>query len=64
MKKILIFIAAFMTIGFGSNALAVEADVLGGVSIHGFISQGVLISHEYNYLTHNSRTGSFEYNEM
>lgn len=64
MRKILIFIAAFMTIGFGSNALAVEADVLGGVSIHGFISQGYLLSSEYNYLTHNSRTGSFEYNEM
>lgn len=64
MRKIIFFIAALMIVGFGTNALAVEADVLGGVSIHGFISQGVLISHEYNYLTHNSRTGSFEYNEM
>lgn len=64
MRKIFIFIAALMTIGLGSNALAVEADVLGGVSIHGFISQGFLMSHEYNYLAHNSRTGSFEYNEM
>ncbi|MGB5159306.1 hypothetical protein [Desulfobacterium sp. N47] len=64
MKRILIIIAAFMTIGWGSQAVAVEMDALGGVSIHGFISQGFLTSGEYNYLAHNSKTGSFEYNEM
>jgi hypothetical protein len=34
------------------------------VDIHGFISQGFLKSNDYNYLSHKSRDGSFEYNEM
>ncbi len=64
MRKILIFVAALIMFGWGAGAGAVEMDVLGGVSIHGFISQGFLTSGEYNYLAHNSKTGSFEYNEM
>ena len=37
---------------------------LGGVDIHGFISQGFIMSDTYNYLTHNSKEGSFDYNEV
>jgi len=46
---------------FSGSALALEA---GGVDIHGFVSQGFIISDKYNYLTHNSKEGSFEYNEI
>ncbi len=35
-----------------------------GIDIHGFVSQGFLKSNEYNYLTHDSKDGSFQYNEM
>lgn len=43
-----------------SIALAMEVE---GVNIHGFASQGFIMSEQYNYLTHNSKDGSFEYNE-
>lgn len=46
------------------QADAYEVDTLGGVNIHGFISQGFIISNEYNYLVNNSKDGSFEYNEV
>lgn len=66
MKKLIIFITLLVifvcsTIAT-SNALALDS--LGGIEIHGFISQGFLYSDEYNYLAHNSKDGSFEYNEM
>ncbi|GBC63154.1 hypothetical protein DENIS_4147 [Desulfonema ishimotonii] len=44
----------------GSNASAAE---LGGVDIHGFISQGYLKSDDNNFLG-NSEDGSFQFNEM
>ena len=40
------------------------AQELAGVDIHGFVSQGFIMSDEYNYLTHDSKDGSFQYNEM
>ncbi len=46
---------------FPGSVLALEA---GGVDIHGFISQGFIVSEDYEYLTHNSKKGSFEYNEI
>ena len=33
------------------------------IDIHGFLSQGYLKTTEYNYLIHNSKDGSFEFNE-
>lgn len=35
-----------------------------GVDIHGFVSQGFIWSDEYNYLTNDSKDGSFQYNEV
>ena len=65
MKKRIIGIAAAIILAgtclITTSSFAVE---LGGVDIHGFISQGFIMSDEYNYLTHNSKDGSFEYNEV
>ncbi len=63
-NKIISIISAVVLAGsclFISPALSAE---LGGVDIHGFISQGFIMSDTYNYLTHNSKDGSFEYNEV
>ncbi len=53
-----------MVAAFGMLAMPAGAMTTGGVDIHGFISQGFLYSDEYNYLAHNSKDGSFEYNEF
>jgi len=45
---------------FSSITVAMEVE---GVNIHGFVSQGFLMSDQYNYLTENSKDGSFAYNE-
>ncbi len=63
-NKIISFVSAVVMAGsclFTSPALSAE---LGGVDIHGFISQGFIMSDTYNYLTHNSKDGSFDYNEV
>ncbi|MBT8341178.1 MAG: hypothetical protein HKP58_12290 [Desulfatitalea sp.] len=52
---------AVLILGLSHDAMAMNAD---GVDIHGFISQGFLVSNEYNYLSHKSTDGSFEYNEI
>ncbi|MBT8343057.1 MAG: hypothetical protein HKP58_01595 [Desulfatitalea sp.] len=41
-----------------------HATSMGDVDIHGFISQGFIASNEYNYLSHKSTDGSFEFNEV
>lgn len=46
---------------FGSTVLAAD---LSGVEIHGFMSQSYIGNTKYNYLTHNSQEGSFNYNEF
>ena len=62
MKKYLLTIITIAAIAaWISPVTAYEAE---GIDIHGFISQGFLDSCDYNYLTHNSKDGSFEYNEM
>lgn len=45
-------------------AAVMGQDLLDNMDIHGFVSQGFVSSSEYNYLTHNSKDGSFEYNEV
>jgi hypothetical protein len=64
MKKIFICTVTALFMGFAVNTHAVEVDILGGVEIHGFISQGFLKSTDYNYLTNDSEDGSFAYNEL
>ncbi len=63
-NKIISIVSALVLAGsclFTNPVLSAE---LGGVDIHGFISQGFIMSDQYNYLTHNSKKGSFEYNEV
>lgn len=63
-NKIISIVSAVVMAGsclFISPAFSAE---LGGVDIHGFISQGFIMSDQYNYLTHNSKEGSFDYNEV
>jgi hypothetical protein len=62
MNKIkFLVLAALVFCLFGGNGLAVETM---GVDINGFVSQGFIISDEYHYLTHDSKDGSFQYNEL
>lgn len=65
MKQILHLLVAVVLLScMCVPASAYEDDLMEAVNIHGFISQGYLISGEYNYLTPNSKDGSFEYNEV
>jgi hypothetical protein len=60
-------IAIFVTLllgGFSMMSTPAFAAELGGVDIHGFVSQGFLLSNQYNYLTNDSKDGSFQYNEL
>jgi len=62
--KIISFTAFFLSAGLIFFSAPVSAASLGGVDIHGFISQGYIYSDEYNYLVNTSNDGSFEYNEI
>ncbi|MCG8686388.1 MAG: porin [Desulfobacterales bacterium] len=54
----LIFSGTFL---LSTSTFAAE---LAGVDIHGFISQGAIMSDQYHYLTNDSKDGSFQYNEI
>ncbi|MDA8139591.1 MAG: hypothetical protein M0036_13155, partial [Desulfobacteraceae bacterium] len=54
----------FMAFTLGALDDAQAGTDLGGVQIHGFISQGFLYTDTYNYLANDTKDGSFEYNEM
>lgn len=59
-KKLLVFFLSLLVV---SNCFAMEFEPLGGVSIHGFISQGYLQSSSNNYIA-DTKSGTFEFNEM
>ena len=63
-RKYIGLTSLFVLAAFGLLAMPAWAMTSAGVDIHGFISQGFLYSDEYNYLAHNSKDGSFEYNEF
>ncbi len=60
MKKISALIFVILILFGGKTGSAIE---LSGIDIHGFISQGYLLSDKNNYLA-NSEDGSFQFNEM
>ena len=62
MKKYFTIITSIFLISIW--ACPVTAYEVEGIDIHGFISQGFIKSSEYNYLTNDSKDGSFAYNEM
>jgi hypothetical protein len=65
MKKLFLLIAMLlMAFSLGAPQGARAGVELGGVQIHGFISQGFLYTDTYNYLATDTTDGSFEYNEM
>jgi hypothetical protein len=64
MKKIYMCAVTAIFLIFSVNSHAVEVDILGGVDIHGFISQGYMESKDNNYLIDNSSDGSFAFNEV
>jgi hypothetical protein len=61
MKKLIVFMTILTLAVWVIPAAAYE---VGGVNIHGFISQGFLYSDGYNYLANDTEDGSFEYNEL
>ncbi len=56
--------AALLFLCLSAPATVMGEDYLEGVDIHGVVSQGFIVSDEYNYLSHKSKDGSFEYNEV
>jgi len=60
MKKYRLIAALIFMILLASN---VHAGDVGDVAIHGFLSQGYIVSTDNNYLT-NTEKGSFEFNEV
>ena len=60
MKKNSAILAVLLTLFFGIEAYCAE---LANIEIHGFISQGYLLSNENNYLA-DSKEGTFQFNEM
>lgn len=60
MKKTLIFFSFLMTMFLANTLPAAE---LGDIEIHGFISQGYLLSNKNNYLAE-TEDGTFQFNEM
>jgi len=64
MKKILVFGVLSLFILYAANIQAMEVDLLGGIDIHGLISQGFLKSDDNNFLANDSEDGTFQYNDM
>jgi len=64
MKKIWIYMVIFLLIAFAGSVHAMEVDILGGIDVHGFVSQGYLESQHNNFLANNSSDGTFGFNEM
>ncbi|MBI5551455.1 MAG: hypothetical protein HY911_08100 [Desulfobacterales bacterium] len=60
MKKLIVLMTILSLAAWAGPVAAAE---VGGVNIHGFISQGFLYSDGYNYLANDTEDGSFEYNE-
>jgi hypothetical protein len=54
-----------LAVGLGSSpALAQDAETEALVEVHGFVSQGAIKTTKNNYLTANSKRGSFEFTEV
>jgi len=64
MKKCFVLVLVVLLTAFAGNTHAAEVDLLGGVSIHGFISQGYMKSQDNNYLANDSSDGTFAFNEI
>ena len=61
MKKIIIGLLAVFCL---SSLDAVADDEFGSIDIHGFISQGYLVSDDYEFYNADTDSGTFEFNEM
>lgn len=63
-RRIFVLLAAFVFLGFAVNCHAYELEALGGIDIHGFLSQGYMGSSKNNYLASDSSEGTFSFNEL
>lgn len=63
MKKTAILFAGILIFLFAQTAGALELGSTGQVSIHGFISQGYILSSDNNFFGPTAGDGSFEFNE-
>jgi len=64
MKKIWIYLLMGLFMALAGNLHAMEVDLLGGIDVHGFVSQGYIESDDNNYLANNSSDGTFGFNEI
>ena len=63
-KKSVIFILILLGIAFTGSVYAIETEEFGAVEIHGFISQGYLISDENNFYAKTANGGTSQFNEV
>lgn len=56
--------AALMILCLTPQAFAIEFDEMGGVEIHGFLSQGFIQSTDNNFFCDSADDGSFQFNEF
>ncbi len=65
MKNMMLrMVTGFVLIFSGLMSSGAWAYEMAGVDIHGFVSQGFIYSEHFNYLTNDSKDGSFQYNEL
>lgn len=63
-KGIVILILILLGMVFSSNLYAVELDEFGAVEIHGFISQGYMMSDDNNFYADTEGSGTSQFNEV
>lgn len=63
-KRLAILIVIICGMALFNNAYAFDLDNTDKIDIHGFISQGYLVSDDNNFLTDTEGNGSFQYNEI
>ena len=64
MKKTIISLFIIFFILFSSSLNATADDEFGTTSIHGFISQGYLVSDDHEFYSADTDSGTFEFNEI
>ena len=62
-RKLATLIAFLLGMAFTGSASAIELGETGKVDIHGFITQGYLVSDENNFMADTEGNGTFQFNE-
>jgi hypothetical protein len=63
-KRLAIFIIFLLSMAFSGNVYALDLSGTGSMDIHGFITQGYMVSSDNNYMADTEDDGTFQFNEM